>query len=83
MSEVIGRQNVTTRKPHVCFGCGREFKPGTRMERSFVIDDRPWICYLCQTCIRVEGNLQYGDEFGFSELRTDALELEEQERRRR
>lgn len=77
MSEVIGRKMVKTRKPHVCFGCGREFPAGTRMESSFVVDDKPWSCYLCKTCLKVEAELYpTWDEYGLGELRERALEIE-------
>ena len=76
MSEVIGRKMVITRKPHVCFGCGRSFPPKTKMERSAVVDCGIWTCYLCETCIDASQELDYGDEYGFSELRERALEIE-------
>lgn len=74
--DVIGRKMITTRKPHVCFGCGRPFPPKTKMERSAVVDDVMWTCYLCETCVDVSQELGYGDEYGFGELRERALELE-------
>lgn len=76
MIEVIGRQTVRTRKDHVCFGCGRNFPKGTSMERSFVVDDHPWTCYLCTTCQEISASMKYGDEYGFGELREDALRKE-------
>lgn len=79
MIEVIGRQIVKTRKDHVCFGCGRNFPKGTQMERSFVVDDRPWTCYLCPTCQEISASMKYGDEYGFGELREDALRKERDE----
>ena len=36
MSEVISTKVVKTRKPHVCFGCGREFPAGAQMRKDFV-----------------------------------------------
>ena len=81
MSEVIGRKMVKTRKPHTCFGCGREFPTGTRMESSVVVDDKPWSCYLCRTCLKVEAELYpTWDEYGFGELRERALEIEATEK---
>lgn len=35
-----------------------------------------WSCYLCPTCEEVTSNLEWDDEFGFGNLRDDALELE-------
>lgn len=76
MIEVIGRKIVKTRKPHVCFGCGREFPKGTEMEKSCIVDDKLWTCYLCTTCQEITQSMSWGDEFGFSELREAALEAE-------
>ena len=77
MSEAIGRKMVTTRKPHVCFGCGRRFAEKTRMEKCLVVDGGDaWSCYLCQTCVDVSQELDFGDEYGFGELRERALEIE-------
>lgn len=82
MSEVIGRKMVKTRKSHVCFGCGREFPPGSRMESSFVVDGKPWSCYLCQTCLTVESELYpTWNEYCFGELRERALAIEATEKR--
>lgn len=81
MADVIGSKMVTTRKPHVCFGCGREFPPGTKMERSAVVDCGVWTCYLCKTCINVSMELNYYDEYGFGDLWERALEYETENRR--
>ena len=73
MTEVIGQKTVKTRKDHMCFGCGRNFPKGTLMERSCVIDsDGIWTCFLCPTCKKISASLK-GDEFGFGELREEAL----------
>ena len=74
--DIIGRKIVTTRKPHFCFGCGREFLKGTKMERSCVIDVEPRTDYLCMTCVDITSNMRWGDEYGYSELRAEALERE-------
>lgn len=76
MDEVIGRRMVKIRKPHVCFGCGREFPAGSQMEKSFVVDYDPWTCYLCTTCQKASMELNWYDEYGFGELRERALEME-------
>ena len=81
MSEVIGRKMVKTRKSHVCFGCGRELPPGSRMESRFVVDGKPWSCYLCQTCLPVESELYpTWNEYCFGELRERALAIEATEK---
>lgn len=68
---------VTTRKPHVCFGCGRKFNPPANMIAAACVDGgRVESYYLCETCDTVTRNMEYGDEFGFSDLREDALAIE-------
>ena len=76
MAEVIGQKTVKTRKDHVCFGCGRNFPKGTLMERSCVIDNGLWTSYLCPTCKKISASLEYGDEYGFGDLREYTLEKE-------
>lgn len=76
MIDVIRRKVVKTRNPHVCFGCRREFPEGTKMERSCVVDGDLWTTYLCATCQKLTQSMKWGDEFGFSELRESALEIE-------
>ena len=76
MSEVISTKVVKTRKPHVCFGCGREFPAGTEMRKDFVVDVKAFSCYLCETCEKITYKMDYDDEFGYGELREEALELE-------
>lgn len=75
--DVLGRKVVLTRKPHICSGCGREFPKGTNMERSCVVDGEDiWTCYLCPTCTDICSEMRYGDEFGYGDLREEALERE-------
>lgn len=76
MPEVIGQKTVKTRKDHVCFGCGRNFPKGTLMERSCVVDNGLWTCYLCKSCQKASSELNWKDEYGFGELRERALEIE-------
>lgn len=76
MSEVISTKYVKTRKPHICFGCGREFPKGTEMRKDFVVDTTAWSCYLCETCEKITYKMNYDDEFGYGELREEALEME-------
>lgn len=75
--DVFNRKVVKTRKNHVCFGCGREFPKGTKMEVSNTVDGNTiWTCYLCNSCQIAESELRYDDEYGFGELRERALEIE-------
>ena len=76
MADTIGRKIVTTKKQHICFGCGRKFPKGTKMERSCIVDGTAWTCYLCPTCIEITSLMHLGDDFGYGELREEALERE-------
>lgn len=77
MSTIISQKNITTRKPHVCFGCGREFPKSTIMSRESIADGGTvWTCYLCQTCQSITSEMRYDDEFGYGDLREEALERE-------
>lgn len=75
--DIVERSLVKIKKPHVCFGCGREFKPGSKMEKSLVTGDSPWSCYLCATCCGVLKTFPYIEEFGFEGLKQAALDLEQ------
>lgn len=68
---------VKTRKNHICFGCGRTFIAGVNMERSGIVDGGTvWTCYLCESCIQAMKDLDWDDEFGFTDLREASLEIE-------
>lgn len=75
--DIVERSLVKIKKPHVCFGCGREFKPGNQMEKSLITGDSPWSCYLCATCCEVLKTFPYIEEFGFEGLKQAALDLEQ------
>lgn len=82
MSETIGAKIVTTRKPHVCFGCGRKFPIKTKMQRDCVIDSgTAWTCYLCTTCLSISRSMYRGYEFCFGALKEEALEMEAKEQK--
>lgn len=75
--DIFGRKTVSTRKCHNCFGCGREFPKGTKMETSCVVEaGRIRTDYLCMTCVDITSHMRWDDEFGYSELREEALERE-------
>lgn len=71
------RKSVVTRKPHVCFGCAIEYAPKTEMERFSVADNGTifsgYTCPVCQEYVR--RYFSYGDEYGYSELRSNDIEL--------
>ena len=74
--DMFGTKIVKTRKSHVCFGCGRSFPKGTKMETSNIVDGGIWVCRLCKSCQIASSELSCDDEYGFSELRERALEIE-------
>lgn len=79
MSESVGAKIVTTRKPHVCFGCARKFPEKTKMQRDCVVDGgTAWTCYLCMTCLEISRNLYRNDEFCQGDLLEEALAIEEE-----
>ena len=81
VADVIGRKVLKTRKPHICFGCGRRFQAGAHMERSCVVDGTLWTCYLCESCQQASSELNWSDEYGYGDLRERALEIEREVRR--
>lgn len=78
--DVLTQKIVNTRKPHTCFGCSRKFPAGTRMEFSTIADGGTVNnSYLCETCVEVVNEISSESgyfEYGFGELRDDALSLE-------
>lgn len=75
MGNILSTKKVKTRKPHVCFGCGRKFQEGTDMHKYFIVDDDgAWGSYLCRTCEEIYQN--NGFTFGFGDLRSEALQIE-------
>lgn len=77
MAGIIRSKTVATRKERVCFGCGRKFLAGTEMVVDVVAEDgHVWNCYLCKTCEGITREMRWGDEFGFGDLRDEALEVE-------
>lgn len=77
MSKILSTRESTIRKDRCCFGCAREFPKGTKMFVEAIADGGSvWSCYLCRTCKEIVSHLAWDDEFGFGDLRDDALELE-------
>ncbi|MGN1138289.1 MAG: hypothetical protein ACI4RM_02490 [Ruminococcus sp.] len=77
MAENLRYKRVTIRKPHICFGCGRKFDTPAKMVSAACTD-----CgtvnsyYLCMTCDDIVSEMQYGDEYGYGDLKNEALERE-------
>ena len=77
MSAILRYKYVTTRKPHICFGCGREFKPPVKMISAASADGGiAQSYYLCETCDTIVSHMRWDDEYGFGELREEALKME-------
>lgn len=69
--DVFNYSWVKCRKPHFCFGCGREFPKGTVMERQVINGTENGIMtiHLCETCEHLieeevpDGEIYYQDSF--------------------
>ncbi|MDO4495212.1 MAG: hypothetical protein Q4B62_05415 [Clostridiaceae bacterium] len=78
MGENLRYKSVIIRKPHVCFGCGRSFDPPARMTSAAYADGGTVDSYyLCETCTGIASEMGFDDEFGFGDLRDEALEREQ------
>lgn len=79
MSSIIHSKYVKTRKPHVCFGCAREFPKGTVLNREAVEDGGSvFTAYMCPSCENVIRDMYPFDEFSFGALRDTVLEQEQE-----
>lgn len=77
MSTILRHKYVTTRKPHICFGCGRNILPPARMASMAYADcGTAESYYLCKTCDAITSRMDSYDEYGFGELREEALKIE-------
>lgn len=80
MSKILRYKLVKTRKPHVCFGCGRCFEPPCRMiSAAAAVGGIVESYYLCESCDEVTRDLEPWEEFGFGDLREAALEYEKEQ----
>ena len=77
MSEILKNKEVKIRKVQRCFGCGRRFKPSTKMLFQVVKADKSvFNIYMCKTCVEIQNNFCRYYEFGEGDLREEALEIE-------
>ena len=77
MGAILRYKAVTTRKPHVCFGCGREFQPPCRMISAASTDGGTASSYyLCETCDKISSKRDCWGEYYFGDFRDEALERE-------
>jgi len=72
MSDILSAKDVKIRKHHVCWGCGMNYPPGTRMKSVTVVDGKIATNYWCSTCQEYwNRHLDYDDEITFGELRRE------------
>ena len=78
--EALTQKFVKTRKPHICFGCGRRYPAGTMMEFVAIADGGTVNnSYLCETCLEVVAEISNESgyfEYYFGDLQENALSLE-------
>jgi len=91
LSTVLSAKVVTTRKPHVCWGCGIKYPPGTRMKAVTSVDGEIATDYWCLTCVEywdrymdpddvvMFGDLRVDDPEGWEEIRKELLQRERSE----
>lgn len=70
MSEILHWQERTIRKPHGCWGCGKEYPAGTVMIHAAYTDGgQAYGCYWCHTCEEyMRRYFEIGDECGQDEI---------------
>jgi hypothetical protein len=76
----IKSQVVTTRKPHQCWGCKREFPAGSKLEAITNVDEVIQTTYWCPVCVEVWNilGLGAGDDVACGELRASETDLWEE-----
>lgn len=77
MSAILRYKYVTTRKPHICFGCGRNILSPAKMASVAYADGGTVMSYyLCKTCDTIVSRMDSDDEYCFGDLREEALKIE-------
>lgn len=77
MGTILKYKYVTTRKPHICFGCGRNIlSPAIMTSIAYADGGTVESYYLCKTCDTIVSHMRWDDEYGFCELREEALKME-------
>lgn len=70
MSDILRWQERKTRKPHKCFGCGKEYPAGSKMVNAAYVDGgsvfSDYLCPVCEEYMR--RNFEPGDETGYGEI---------------
>jgi hypothetical protein len=72
----LENKDVITRKEHCCFGCGRKFPKGSKLNFSKTVDGGEFSsAYWCKTCSEYWYKYMSGyDEIGFGELKSEDSE---------
>ena len=70
MSEILRWQERKTRKPHICYGCGKTYPASSKMVYSAYADGGTvQDCYWCKTCQEyMHRYFDCGDETGENEI---------------
>jgi hypothetical protein len=74
--DYLSDKNVKIRKPQKCWGCGREFKPGTKLTYVKAVDGGQFYsAYWCPVCQKywIE-NMGSEDGINFGELKSEDAE---------
>lgn len=77
MSTILRHKYGTTRKPHICFGCGRNIlSPARMVSMAYADGGIAEFYYLCKTCGTIVSRMRWDYEYEFGELREEALKIE-------
>ena len=70
MADILRWKTVKTRKPHLCWGCQKEYSVGTAMvHASYADGGTVFDCYWCETCQEyMHQHFEAGDECGEGEI---------------
>ena len=73
MVDWLENKDVKIRKEQGCFGCGRKFTKGTILRYSKIVDGGEFkSSYWCPVCNEYWNKcMEYGDETGLGELKSE------------
>lgn len=74
--DTLENKDVVTRKEHHCFGCGRKFPKGSKLNFNKIVDGGTISsAYWCPVCIEYWSRyMENGDEIGYGELKSEDFE---------
>ena len=74
---MIREKEVITRKPHKCFGCGRNFNKGSKMLLSVAKEgNKLYNIYLCPTCKELITDCELGEDINLGGKSYQAIQFE-------